>query len=801
MTVNTTTNRVSYAGNGTTTAFAVPFPFLADADLVVIERTDSTGAEVTKTLTTHYTVSGAGGVSGTVTMVTAPATGVTLIIYRDPAVTQLVDLVPNDPLPVETAVEQPLDRLTMIAQRNRDLVERALRLPDSDTGFAAGDMKIPAKVTRASKYLAFDADGKPMASVGTGADTGLRGDLAGTTGSNGAKLVGLVDSADNFAKSNVEDALAEIATAVMSAATVSSSKATVTDDTKYNAWPSVAYIGSNKMLMVYTKGDSHHLDNTGKVVGRISSDEGATWGAEFTVYDNATRWTTPMGVFRTNTGRVIVSLWHDDALTDNTGRAGVVYSDDNGATWSDVIDLHTPSGFTQASYASGPPIQLTNGDLLVTVEGNETGDPATNISSKVVKSTDNGATWGSPVVVASYATAGLPSYEPHLLLLPTGTILCLHRTSDGPGLHYINQSTDNGATWSARVPIFAGHARPTAIRLTSGLLVATTRHNADRSAVIFTSADNGVTWKGPMLVDAGLYEMMYMGLVQRADGKLLLVYGAQPTTALTNADIKTAVLQEDNVTRLSPRVPLRGYLAGLTLSNNTVDATNDIDVAEGEATDTSNTHVIRLTAPITKRLDAAWAVGSGSGGLDTGVVADGSYHVWLIRRSDTGVVDVLFSVSATGPVMPANYDQKRRIGAFIRSGGAILAFKQTGDYFRLVTAVLDVNVTNPGSAGVLRTLSVPSGVKVKALYNINSWNAAIVEQTYMSDPDATDAAVQGVNAPLASLQAAANQNGYAQLETMTNTSAQIRSRHNVGDANTTFKLATLGWTDYRGRND
>lgn len=170
MTVNTTTNRVSYAGNGTTTAFAVPFPFLADADLVVLERTDSTGVELTKTLTTHYTVSGAGDASGTVTMLTAPATGVTLVIYRDPALTQIVDLVPNDPLPVETAIEQPLDRLTMITQRTRELVERALRLPDGDTGFVAADMKIPAKVTRAGNYLSFDADGKPIASAGTGSD-------------------------------------------------------------------------------------------------------------------------------------------------------------------------------------------------------------------------------------------------------------------------------------------------------------------------------------------------------------------------------------------------------------------------------------------------------------------------------------------------------------------------------------------------------------------------------------------------------------------------------------------------------
>lgn len=178
MTVNTTTNRVSYAGNGITTAFAVPFPFLADADLVVIERTDSTGAEVVKTLTTHYTVSGAGGASGTVTMLTAPATGTTLVIYRDPALTQLVDLVPNDPLPVETAIEQPLDRLTMITQRTRELVERSLRLPDGDTGFVAADMKIPAKVTRASKYLAFDADGKPMAADPTGALTAVSSFMA-----------------------------------------------------------------------------------------------------------------------------------------------------------------------------------------------------------------------------------------------------------------------------------------------------------------------------------------------------------------------------------------------------------------------------------------------------------------------------------------------------------------------------------------------------------------------------------------------------------------------------------------------
>lgn len=167
MTINTTANRKEYTGNGVTTAFSFPYYFLADADLVVIETVIATGVQTTKTLTTHYTVSGAGNpAGGTVTMLTAPASTVTLTIYRDPAATQGVDLVEGDPLPVETALEQPLDRLTMIAQRVKELVGRALRLPEGDTGFVDADMYLPAKVSRASKYLAFDANGKPIASSG-----------------------------------------------------------------------------------------------------------------------------------------------------------------------------------------------------------------------------------------------------------------------------------------------------------------------------------------------------------------------------------------------------------------------------------------------------------------------------------------------------------------------------------------------------------------------------------------------------------------------------------------------------------
>lgn len=249
----------------------------------------------------------------------------------------------------------------------------------------------------------------------------------------------------------------------------------------------------------------------------------------------------------------------------------------------------------------------------------------------------------------------------------------------------------------------------------------------------------------------------------------------------------------------------RGHIAGLTLSNNASDATNDIDIAVGECTDSTGVYKIKLSSSITKRLDAAWAVGTNQGGLDTGSIANDVYHIWLIARSDTGVVDALFSASATAPTMPTSYDYKRRIGAIIRASAAILAFTQYGDHFRLSISVLDINITNPGTAAVTRTLaSVPDGVRVKSLLNVLTFNSTATETVYVSELAASDQAPADALAPLHNLRStsttAANASS-TQIEIMTNTSAQIRSRNAVGDANTTLRIATLGWSDYRGKSD
>ena len=262
---------------------------------------------------------------------------------------------------------------------------------------------------------------------------------------------------------------------------------------------------------------------------------------------------------------------------------------------------------------------------------------------------------------------------------------------------------------------------------------------------------------------------------------------------------RTVIVPDANIELCTPR----GHISGLTLSNNASDATNDIDIAVGQAVDATGVYVLNLTTAITKRLDAAWAVGTNQGGLDTGAIANDVYHIWLIRRSDTGVVDALFSASATSPTMPTNYDQKRRIGAITRSAGAILTFSQYGDEFLLKVPVLDVDTANPGTSSVLSTLTVPDGVQVIALADVHLIDSTSTVDTALlvTSPDQTDTAASGSAYTLRIVSPGTTDDvsQASQVQVRTNTSAQVRYDLSNSDADITVRVCTKGWIDYRGR--
>lgn len=250
----------------------------------------------------------------------------------------------------------------------------------------------------------------------------------------------------------------------------------------------------------------------------------------------------------------------------------------------------------------------------------------------------------------------------------------------------------------------------------------------------------------------------------------------------------------------------RSFLAGLGLANNGADADHDIDIAAGECRDGANAADMVLAAALTKRIDAGWAVGAGMGGLDTGVVAlDSWYHLWLIRRSDTGVVDALFSLSATAPTMPGGYDAKRRLGAVLTDGAAnIIGFIQAGDYFWWSSPVEDFAVNNPGTARVLRTMSTPGGLKLPAILTAFQVDAASQENEFIfTDPDGADIAPANglAHIVITQLGGESDEDSSGTVMVMTDASSRVGTRATFSGASTQIRGATYGWIDRRGRDD
>ncbi len=148
--VSNNTPRVSYAVSegATQTSFTVNFEFFADADLRVF--VDNT----LKTITTHYTVSGGNGSTGTVTMsVTGASGGSTVIIVRAIALERTTDFPTSGAFNI-SSLNTELDRIIAIHADVDDTADRGLRLQESDDAVTT---TLPLKDTRKGTVLAFNA--------------------------------------------------------------------------------------------------------------------------------------------------------------------------------------------------------------------------------------------------------------------------------------------------------------------------------------------------------------------------------------------------------------------------------------------------------------------------------------------------------------------------------------------------------------------------------------------------------------------------------------------------------------------
>ena len=258
MTINIADNspRISYnvAQGQTQTSFAVPFEFFNNADLnVYIDGT-------LKTITTHYTVSGGDGSTGTVSMsVTGGTGGSTVVITRDIELERTTDFPTSGAFNI-VALNTELDRLVAIAADLEDQANRALQLTDFD---AAVSLVLPEVDTRKGKTLAFNAStgaveagpsiSDTQAVSAASADIALLADIQdGTTATNA-----ITTAASNNANIST---VAGISGNVTTVAGVASNVTTV------------AGIASNVTTVA---GDTTHIQALGPVSANITTVAGA----------------------------------------------------------------------------------------------------------------------------------------------------------------------------------------------------------------------------------------------------------------------------------------------------------------------------------------------------------------------------------------------------------------------------------------------------------------------------------------------------------------------------------------------
>lgn len=275
--------------------------------------------------------------------------------------------------------------------------------------------------------------------------------------------------------------------------------------------------------------------------------------------------------------------------------------------------------------------------------------------------------------------------------------------------------------------------------------------------------------------------------------------GSTTTKKITVAELKTALAVPSSV------VLPRSYLAGLTLSNNGSDATNDIDIAAGVCKDSTNAVDITCAA-MTKQLDAGWAAGTNQGMRNSGAaITNTTYHIYAVSKAD-GTQDYYAHTSTTVSTVitalqaesgGASYLYARRIGSILRESGAIVAFTQYGDTFLRNTPTLDVNSSATGDATV--TLATPTGVVMEAIMRVYHVGGDDSRRRLLYSLATAGGTPSVTAAPLTTILSAGVLDG---LRIFTNTSAQIGSTMDAGVTTGSFalRISTTGWVDRRGRD-
>lgn len=217
----------------------------------------------------------------------------------------------------------------------------------------------------------------------------------------------------------------------------------------HEQFPDVCRLPDGRLFCVFNAGYAHVSPPTaqyplgGRLSFATSSDEGATWSAEQTLYDSAADDRDP-SVTRLSTGRLLCTFF--DYVGGVSAGTLLLVSDNGGTTWNG------PTLIAPNYFVSSPARELPDGRLVLGLYWQE---PSTAFGA-IILSDDQGDTW-SNVIDIDPDGAWLDA-ETDVIRRLDGTLYAVQRNSGFHSMRF-SVSSDTGDTWSVSQDIgFGGHS-------------------------------------------------------------------------------------------------------------------------------------------------------------------------------------------------------------------------------------------------------------------------------------------------------------------------------------------------------
>lgn len=256
-----------------------------------------------------------------------------------------------------------------------------------------------------------------------------------------------------------------------------------------NSEAAIVPLKDGTLLLGWTEFYAGNGDDHGpaRIVGRVSADQGRTWGDKYTLVENDGGCNVmEVNFLRLKTGEIALFYCQKNSAEKDC-RVMMRRSADEGKTF--VVPLQMSPAGKYTGLTNGRCIRLKSGRILL--EAWEGGDSYGYLSD------DDGAHWREG---ARVKPAKGECWEPACIELKDGRVLMLMRT--GLGGQYKSYSADGGETWTTPEPTpLEGTAAPVSISRVpkTGDLLAVWNHNPSaKGRNPFTAAisrDEGNTWE------------------------------------------------------------------------------------------------------------------------------------------------------------------------------------------------------------------------------------------------------------------------------------------------------------------